>query len=392
LQTAAHTTVPELNIAANWRQQSAQKIRTTTPEHKSSQQFQNSAGSDPAAMDQDFYAERPEQRELFLPEREHLDEDTTYLSRTGLVILLRGAPTPNLERDIARKLAEIHGRPSEQFTVSRATIAPYIVVCSEELLRDMTVRRGVYEIPEMRVQFRISEWRPRFGMAFDPPTHQAWVILRGAPLQLWTRIDIGRMLQCFGYPLHIQPFALPSGQFIEIMTLVECNHPRTIPHMIMVHEGSHATPILVYIHRWRLRGEDPFYPYHDPAEGHQRWNNQYQQVRHRNPSPRSPSSTNSNRTHQTMSTNYSARSPRSSNWTRVQSNRESKRWSMKKRNSSKRVSTEVGEWKWMPKIRRATVYQNERQEPPMQAEEEQQKELRLPTSKVKTREEEQEAR
>jgi hypothetical protein len=65
---------------------------------------------------------------------------------------------------------------------------------------------------------------------------------------------------------------------------------------------------------------------------------------------------------------------------------------MKKRNSSKRVSTEIGEWKWMPKIRRATVYQNERQEPPMQAEEEQQKELRLPTSKVKTREEEQEAR
>jgi hypothetical protein len=184
-----------------------------------------------------------------------------------LVILLQGAPTLGLERDIAIRLAETHGRPLEHFAVSRTTIAPYLVVCSEELLHDMMVRRGVYELPEMRVQFRISEWRPHFDMAFDPPTHQAWVIFRSAPLHLWTGTNIRQMLQCFGYAVHIEPFALPAGQFIEIMALVECSHPRTIPHMIMVHEGSHATAVLVYLHRWRLRRDDPFYPYYDPADG-----------------------------------------------------------------------------------------------------------------------------
>jgi hypothetical protein len=122
------------------------------------------------------------------------------------------------------------------------------------MLRDLIVRQGVYEISEIQVRFIVTEWRPRFGMAFDPPTHQAWIILRVAPLQMWTHHDIVRMLQCFGYSMHIEPFAFPSGHFIEIMVLIACNHPRTIPHMLMLHEGFYATPIVVYIHRWRSWG------------------------------------------------------------------------------------------------------------------------------------------
>jgi hypothetical protein len=81
----------------------------------------------------------------------------------------------------------------------KAAITPYLLVCLQQLLRDATVRQGIYEIPELGVRFMVSEWRPRFGMAYDPPLHQAWVILCGAPLQMWTRLDITRMLQSFGY-------------------------------------------------------------------------------------------------------------------------------------------------------------------------------------------------
>jgi hypothetical protein len=90
---------------------------------------------------------------------------------------------------------------------------------------------------------------------------------------VWTQHDIARLLQCFGYPMHIEPFALPSGHFIEIMALVACNHPRTIPLMLMLHEEFYATPIVVYIHRWREWREDPFFPYYNPVEEKNRWNN-----------------------------------------------------------------------------------------------------------------------
>jgi hypothetical protein len=190
----------------------------------------------------------------------------------------------------------------------------------------------------MAVRFRVVEWRSRFRMAFDPPTHQAWVILRGAPLQVWTRYDISCMLQCFGYPLHIEPFALPSGQFIEIMVLVACDHPRMIPHMLMLHEGNHVALVLVYLHRWRLWRDDPFFPHYDPAMRQQRWNHQFQVRRHR-PSP--PSSTRSSATHRSMSTNYSALSPRNLDWATLPPKVGNKVWVPKKKQVSSEQEREV---------------------------------------------------
>jgi hypothetical protein len=46
-----------------------------------------------------------------------LGEEIDYLLRTGIIILLNGAPTIGLERDIARKLAEVHGLPIERYNV-----------------------------------------------------------------------------------------------------------------------------------------------------------------------------------------------------------------------------------------------------------------------------------
>jgi hypothetical protein len=64
-------------------------------------------------MDNDFYDERPEQSDIFLLEREIFDEETSYFLRPDIIILLSGAPVPSLERDIARKLAEVHGQPTD---------------------------------------------------------------------------------------------------------------------------------------------------------------------------------------------------------------------------------------------------------------------------------------
>jgi hypothetical protein len=133
-------------------------------------------------MNQDFHAERPDQRDIFLLEREFYNEDNNYLLRSGFIILLQGAPTPDLHTEIAAKLAQEHGLPIEHFFVRTATISPYLLICMREMLRDEVVRRGVYTILNLGIQFRVSELRPRFGMAYDPPTHQACVILRGAPL------------------------------------------------------------------------------------------------------------------------------------------------------------------------------------------------------------------
>jgi hypothetical protein len=64
-------------------------------------------------MDNDFYDERPEQSDIFLLEREIFDEETSYFLRPDIIILLSGAPVPSLKRDIARKLAEVHGQPAD---------------------------------------------------------------------------------------------------------------------------------------------------------------------------------------------------------------------------------------------------------------------------------------
>jgi hypothetical protein len=93
-------------------------------------------------MDHEFHAERPEQRDVFLTEREVYDEETSYLLRTSIILLLRGALTLELERDIATKLAEVHGQPDERFLVRPTTITPFLLVCPEDILRDMVVRRG----------------------------------------------------------------------------------------------------------------------------------------------------------------------------------------------------------------------------------------------------------
>jgi hypothetical protein len=44
-------------------------------------------------MDHDFYGERPQQRDIFIPAREAIGEEIYYLLRTGIIILLNGAPT-----------------------------------------------------------------------------------------------------------------------------------------------------------------------------------------------------------------------------------------------------------------------------------------------------------
>jgi hypothetical protein len=145
-------------------------------------------------MDQDFHAERLEQRDIFFNEREVYDDETSYLLRTWIIFFLRRVPRPGLKRDITAKLVEIHDQPVERFLIKPAIIALFLIVCPADILKDMVVRRCVYQLLELGVEFRVSEWRPRFGLAYDPPTHQAWVILRGAPLQLWTRPDVAQMV------------------------------------------------------------------------------------------------------------------------------------------------------------------------------------------------------
>jgi hypothetical protein len=76
-------------------------------------------------------------------------------------------------------------------------------------------------------------------------------------LQTWSMAEIVRLVQEFGYPVRISPYALPAGEFREIRLTLEDEHPRDIAKKILFRKGQYATFIEVYIHDWMKIANGP---------------------------------------------------------------------------------------------------------------------------------------
>lgn len=260
-----------------------------------------------------FFHERPAVGDDFNPERDHLNANNAYMASTGMVIILQGAITADLPDHIVDCLAYVHNRPLQAYQILPAQISPFLVICPDHETRDTAVSGGVYKIPSRIIRFRVTEWRPRFGMASDPLTHQTWVRLVGLPLQAWTYDEIRRFVLSFGMPIRVLPFGRATGHFNYVEVLIGSKHPRQIPLAKRYREGDHSTMVDIRITRWREWAEGPFFPNNeDDLPPHQ------QKPRRdppppppRNPSP-SPDSSSSSDGGTYFSANWSAHSP--PNW------------------------------------------------------------------------------
>ncbi|KAF3340959.1 hypothetical protein FCM35_KLT09803 [Carex littledalei] len=208
------------------------------------------------SQSRDFYNERPDFEEVFLPPRTQLREPNRYLWRTGFVVMLRGALTPDLPQEIAASLAmEIGGHPDD-YDVNETEGAPYKIIFRNPDVRYTAVYNNPYMIPHLDVEFGLEEWTPNWGLSYDPLLHEAWVSLIGLPFQVWNREEIRRVTARIGYPIEMLPFGLNARQFRHITIRLACHHPSNLPKFLKFREGSMSRT--VEVHRT---------PYHLEAEG-----------------------------------------------------------------------------------------------------------------------------
>jgi Domain of unknown function (DUF4283) len=231
------------------------------------QASKNQKHSSNQTMAENFYEERPDVTTVYFESREHLNQYTQYLYRAGLVILRRGARNPDLKVPIATAIAAWIGWTPNNFEVYSYRLAHYIVLCPGHNNRSHVASMGPYRIVGTDLEFDVHVWEPRFNMMFYPLSFHTWIALRGAPLQTWSRTEITRLVQRFGYPIRIYPYALPSGQFMELRMVIEGEHPRDIHKHILFRERAYATIIDVHIHRWFEVVSDPPSP---PPDRHDR--------------------------------------------------------------------------------------------------------------------------
>ena len=152
-----------------------------------------------------FLNERPDESHVFSAARGTLRPENEYLDRTGMIIMLQGAPTPDLPRDIARTFARRHGWQWQDYEVLPATDSPFLVICPGMLIRDQVVLRGVYRI-RPGVVIRVLEWRVDLNMAYNPPPCEAWIRLIHLPLQAWNPPEIRKTTTQLGLITGIMPY------------------------------------------------------------------------------------------------------------------------------------------------------------------------------------------
>lgn len=207
-----------------------------------------------------FLNERPDESHVYSAARGALRPENEYLDRTGMIIMLQGAPTPDLPRDIARTFARRHGWQWQDYEVLPATDSPFLVICPGMLIRDQVVLRGVYRI-RPGVVIRVLEWGVDLNMAYNPPPCEAWIRLIHLPLQAWNPPEIRKTTTQLGLITGIMPYGRAAGHFKHITLRLACDDPADIPKHLMYHEGELTTRVRVRLLRWRFYENNP-YPLH----------------------------------------------------------------------------------------------------------------------------------
>lgn len=189
-----------------------------------------------------FLNKRPEESHVFSAPREVLRPENEHLNITGMIIMLQGAPTPDLPRDIAITFARFHGWQPRDYKVLPASDTPFLVICPGILLRDRVVLRGVYRI-RPGVVIRVLEWEVDLHMAYNPPPCEAWVRLINLPLQVWNNTEIRKTTTQLGLITSIMPYGRAAGHFKYITLRIACEDPAEIPKHLIYHEGDLTTRV-----------------------------------------------------------------------------------------------------------------------------------------------------
>lgn len=218
-----------------------------------------------------FLNERPDEAQVFTAARGELRPENEHLDRTGVIIMLQGAPTPDLPREIARTFARVHGWQSRDYEVMPSADSPFLVICPGILIRDQVVLRGVYRI-RPGVVIRVLEWGVDLNMAYNPPPCEAWLRFIHLPYQAWNSPDIRKTTTVLGLITGIMPYGRAAGHFKHITLRIACEDPAEIPKHLMYHEGELSTRVRVKLLRWRFYENSPFplHPQQQRAHGNPR--------------------------------------------------------------------------------------------------------------------------
>jgi hypothetical protein len=196
-----------------------------------------------------FYVERPDITTVYFERRDHMNQHTQFLHRSGLVTFRNGAPLPQRRHQVAAALARRIGWHPQDYEVYDSGIVNYIIIFPGPLNRNQAVRCNPYKLSD-GTEFDVHAWEPAFNMVYMPPQFRTWLTLRVPPFQTWSRTDITRLVQRFGSVQQIMPFGVNAGHFREVRVIIQGEHPIDIHRQIMFREGDYATVIDVHIHRW----------------------------------------------------------------------------------------------------------------------------------------------
>lgn len=213
-----------------------------------------------------FWEERPEEMEVYCATRDYLRPQNEFLESTGMIVMMRGAQIPDMEREIARYFARTFGWLWQDYEVSSAAEAHFMVICPGENIRNALVRANPHTL-RPGVQFTVHEWTPDWNMVIDPPLCEAWVRLIGLPVQAWNIIELKKFTTKMGKITAVLPFGREAGHFRHITLKIACEDPRRISRFAKYREGNRATRVRIRLLDWRVRQPGPF-PLHPDHWGH----------------------------------------------------------------------------------------------------------------------------
>jgi hypothetical protein len=182
-----------------------------------------------------FVDVRPHMQNIYLPLRQQMSCNTCFLTRTTMVVMVRGPPNPAIVMPaLANTLARINGWHPENYKIQIAEITPLLVICRGPASRDAICQthtlgeeRGVYELTQ-HISVRLFPWDPSYGMVFSPSQYRVWLSLTGLPLQAWNRSSIRQICAPYRYIEMIKPYLLPICQFRALRVLIITVNPTKI--------------------------------------------------------------------------------------------------------------------------------------------------------------------
>lgn len=234
-------------------------------------------------MEEEFWDERPEEEEIFLPPRTALRPDNLYLQKAAWVKLQAGTMKDEVLYELKRVLVVRHGGDFSSYKIHDTGEGQYLMVFQNEQVRDAAFEQGPYAIPSQQALVQFEKWKVTSGMAFQPPGYQTWIKLTGLPLHLWNEDYLKRVTAKLGIIKNTLPYGERVNQLHSVTIYMATKHPQNIPKNLLVREGDCKKSVKVQLIGWRFAQPGYFHPPDRPMRGQPCNRNLYEQRRHHSP-------------------------------------------------------------------------------------------------------------